>query len=122
MWKFRACTLEIRLLVNTNHVSLDCEPIKGARVKATQELAAERVRQLQELVRTADLYGADHIGMDHTPNDGIFASLRLSPAGGGRAVVLVTSGNQSFAEHGARRNLLELLTEIETGLSSGVTR
>lgn len=117
MWTFRACTLEVGLFVNASRVSLECEPTRGARVKVGQQLAAEEVTRLRELVIAADLYGAEHIGEDRTPNDGIFETLRFRPTGGGQAVVLVTSGNESFVANDARRDLLQFLGTIETALS-----
>jgi hypothetical protein len=117
MWKFRTCTLEVGVFVNANRVSLECEPTGGARVKVNQELAAEEVTRLRELVIAADLYGAEHIGEDRTPNDGIFETLRFRPTGGGRAVVLVTSGNKGFVANEPRRELLQFLGAIETALS-----
>jgi len=120
LWKFRVCTLEIALFMNTNRASLECEPANGARVVAARELSVEQVTRLRELAKAADLYGPEHVGQDLTPGDGIFETLRIRPAGGGRAAVLVTSGNKSFLNSHARRDLLQLLGTIETELSTGV--
>ena len=117
MWRYRACTLEIGLFVDSNRASLDCEPTDGTRVNVARELAVGQVTRLRELVQAADLYGTDHIGQDGTPTDGIFETLRFRPVEGGRAAVLVTSGNKSFVNREARRDLLQLLSQIEGELS-----
>jgi hypothetical protein len=58
----------------------------------------------------------NHIGEDITPTDGKFETLRFRPVAGGRAVVVVTSGNQSFEDQPARRDLLKLLNRIGSNL------
>jgi hypothetical protein len=123
MWKYRSCALRIDLWpMNRNHAELECEPITGSRVKGTQDLRIADAFRLRRLVVGADLYGPDHIGDDLTPGDGAFDTLRFRPAGGGRAVVLVTSGNRSFVEHQARRELLELLEQTHSGLMENIPR
>lgn len=117
MWKYRACTLEISLFLNTNRATLECDTADGARVNAHQELADGEATRLRRLAQAADLYGPDHIGRDLTPTDGVFETLRFRPVAGGRAVVLVTSGNRSFVDHEARRDLLQLLNRIESDLA-----
>jgi hypothetical protein len=72
---------------------------------------------LRRLAQAADLYGGDHIGEDSTPGDGAFETLRFRPVEGGCAVVLVTSGNRSFVDHEARRELLGLLDRIDSDMS-----
>jgi len=74
---------------------------------------ATRLRQLAE---AADLYGPNNIGEDLTPTDGAFDTLRFRPVAGGRAVVLVTSGNRSFEDQPTRRELLEYLNRIKSDL------
>jgi hypothetical protein len=117
MWKYRSCALRIDLWpLNRNHAELECEPMTGSRVKSTQDLRIADAFRLRRLAVAADLYGPDHIGDDLTPGDGTFETVRLRPSGGGRAVVLVTSGNRSFVENPDRRELLELLDQIHSGL------
>ncbi len=87
------------------------------RVTARRELTDEEARRLRRLAEAADLFGPDHIGEDFTPMDGILETLRFRPVAGGRAAVLVTSGNRSFEDHDARRGLLGLLKTIEADLS-----
>ena len=81
---------------------------------ARRELTDEEARRLRRLAEAADLFGPDHIGEDFTPMDGILETLRFRPVAGGRAAVLVTSGNRSFEDHDARRGLLGLLKTIES--------
>lgn len=116
MWKYRACMLEISLFLNTNRAALECDTAGGARMKSTQELADGDATRLRQLAQAADLYGPDHLGQDVTPTDGVFETLRFRPVAGGRAVVLVTSGNRSFVDQEARRDLLQLLNRIESDL------
>jgi hypothetical protein len=118
MWKFRACRLEIGVFVKRTRAVLECEPLEGPPVHVTRDLADEQRIHLRELVESADLYGANHIGRDSTPGDGVFETIRIRPAGGGRAAVLVTSGNDSFVDDEARRGLLEFLKRIELDLSA----
>lgn len=108
--------------MNRNHAELECEPITGSRVKSTQDLRIADAFRLRRLAVAADLYGPDHIGDDSTPGDGAFDTLRFRPAAGGRAVVLVTSRNRSFVEHEPRRDLLELLEQIHSGLMESIPR
>ena len=72
--------------------------------------------RLRQLAQSADLYGPSHTGADLTPTDGMFDTLRFRPVGGGRAVVLVTSGNSSFEEQEGRRDLLAYLNQIKSDL------
>jgi hypothetical protein len=113
MWKYETCVLQIELSVDSNQVSLVCRLTKGGDVSFVEQLSPIRAGLLRELVESADLYGPDHAGQDSTPGDGIFETLRLQPAGGGRAAVVVTSGNHSFVEQQPRRELLRLLAQIE---------
>jgi hypothetical protein len=117
MWKYRACTLEISLFLNTNRATLECDTTDSARVNSNRELVDGEATRLRRLAQAADLYGPDHIGRDLTPTDGVFETLRFRPVAGGRAVVLVTSGNRSFVDHEARRQLLQLLNQIESDLA-----
>ena len=57
------------------------------------------------------------MGEDLTPAHGIVESLKIRPGGGGPAVVLVTSGNNTFETEGPRHALLEAVRAIESGVS-----
>ena len=116
-WEYRACSLEISLFPDTSRVTFECDPADGARVHSTSVVADEDVNDLRRLAEAADLYGRDHIGEDITPTDGAFETLRFRPIEGGRAVVLVTSGNRSFMDQEARRELLRLLDRIGSDMS-----
>lgn len=118
-WRYRSCTLSINLFMNVNQATLECQPTnEGSPKRASQELSGGVVTRLRQLAHAADFYGPEHIGQDLTATDGRLETLRFRPVAGGRAVVLVTSGNESFARSGARRDLLKLLVELETSLSS----
>jgi hypothetical protein len=117
MWTYRACSLEITLFLNASRASFDCDAGEGGRVQAAREMTHDEVTGLRRLAQAADLYGGDHLGEDFTPGDGSFETLRVRPVEGGRAVVLVTSGNRSFVDHEARRELLRLLDRIGSDLS-----
>jgi hypothetical protein len=121
MWLYRSCTLEITLLLhNVNRTELDCETTSGGRVKRARHLSLPEAFRLRRLALSADLYGSDHIGNDLTPTDGLFETLRFRPVAGGRAVVLVTSGNDSFVDNTARSDLLEMLQRIHAGLLENI--
>jgi hypothetical protein len=112
MWKYRTCTIEISLFLNTDRASLECVTTDNKHEKFTGELPVFDTTRLRHLAEAADLYGSDHIGEDLTPTDGTFDTLRFRPVGGGRAVVLVTSGNTSFEDEPARRDFLQFLYRI----------
>lgn len=109
MWEYRTCALEASLYLNASQASLICYATERARVTAGRALTVDEADRLRRLAERADLYRGDHIGRDVTPTDGTFDTIRFRPIAGGRAVVLVTSGNRSFAENDARRELLEAL-------------
>ena len=116
MWKYRACTLEVSLFLNRNQARLVCSANDRAPATAGRDVTVDEAAQLRRLAKRADLYGADHIGRDLTPTDGTFDMIRFRPLAGGRAVVLVTSGNRSFADDEARRDLLGLLSSLFSDL------
>lgn len=101
-----------RFILNANQTRLVCYPAVGAAVTAGRGLTVDEAARLRRFAERPDLYGAEHIGRDVTPTDGTFDTIRFRPIAGGRAVVLVTSGNRSFAENDARRNLLGLLSGL----------
>lgn len=113
MWKYHACRLEVNLFLNANEARLLCYPAERAPVAAARRaLTAEEAARLRRLAERADLYRADHVGRDTTPMDGTFDTIRFRPVGGGRAVVLVTSGNRSFANDEGRRDLVGTLSSL----------
>jgi hypothetical protein len=116
--KYRRCTLEIDLFLKSTRATLECDPTGGGEyVAARRELTDDEAGRLRRLTEAADLFGPDHIGEDLTPMDGTLETLRFRPVAGGRAAVLVTSGNRSFVDQDARRDLLRLLKTIESDLS-----
>jgi hypothetical protein len=83
---------------------------------AHEEMAPAEAKQLGDLVKQSALYeSGEHVGTDNTPSDGIFEVLKLRAST--RTVVVVTSGNPSFAQKPARKELLSLLTRIEKRLA-----
>lgn len=115
-WKYRACTLEVSLFLNTDRAGLECVTTDNKHARFTTDHPGFDTTRLRQLAQAADLYGSNHIGEDGTPTDGKFETLRFCPVAGGRAVVLVTSGNRSFEDHPARRDLLEFLNGIKSDL------
>ena len=113
---YESCALEIGLFVGQNDASLTCQVTRGGRVRFAEQLSEIQAGLLRQLVEAANLYGPDHVGLDITPGDGIFETLRFQPAGGGRAAVVVTSGNDSFVNQQPRRELRRLLADIEADL------
>jgi hypothetical protein len=111
-WLYRTCAVEISLFLNTDRLTVECVTTTDKHKKFSRVMAPSDVTRVRELAQAADLYGSDHIGEDSTPTDGVFETLRFRPVAGGRAVVLVTSGNRSFEDNPARRDLLELLQSI----------
>jgi hypothetical protein len=116
MWKYRTCTLEVSLFLNTDHAGLECVTTDNKHERFSTDLPGFDATRLRQLVQSADLYGSNHIGEDVTPTDGKFETLRFRPVAGGRAVVLLTSGNRSFEDQQARRDLLELLNQIKSNI------
>jgi hypothetical protein len=111
-WLYRTCAVEISLFLNTDRLTVECVTTTDKHEKFSRVLAPSDAARVRELAQAADLYGSDHIGEDFTPTDGRFDTLRFRPVAGGRAVVLVTSGNRSFEDQPARRDLLQLLQSI----------
>ena len=91
MWQYRTCTLEINLYVNADAAELECVTTGNRHERFRTERPGFDATRLRQLAEAADLYGSNHVGEDMTPGDGTFDTLRFRPAGGGRAVVLVTS-------------------------------
>jgi hypothetical protein len=100
MWKYRACTLELNLLLNANRATVRCYPAARAPVTAGRDLTVEEAGRVRRLAGRADLYGADHIGVDITPTDGTFDTIRFRPVAGGRAVVLITLATEASPASG----------------------
>jgi hypothetical protein len=116
MWKYRAYTLEIDLFLSTYRARLECVTTEDNHEKFITDRPGFDATRLRQLAEAADLYGPNNIGEDLTPTDGAFDTLRFRPVAGGRAVVLVTSGNRSFEDQPARRELLEYLNRIKSDL------
>lgn len=122
MWKYRACTLELSLFLNTDHAAVECVTTDNRHERFSTYLPGFDSTRLRQLAQAADLYESNHVGEDVTPTDGTFETLRFCPVAGGRAVVLVTSGNRSFEDQQARRELLALLHQIRSDLREKAER
>jgi hypothetical protein len=116
MWKYESCTLEVALFVDSNEVSFVCHPTKGRSLRVAAQMSPIQAELLRDLVEASHLFGPDHAGVDATPGDGIFETLRFQSAEAGPAAVVVTSGNESFVNQQPRRELRRLLAEIEADL------
>jgi hypothetical protein len=116
MWKYRTCTLEVSLFLNTDRAAIECVTTDDKHEKFSTNLRGFDETRLRQLAEAADLYTSDHVGEDLTPTDGMFDTLRFRPVSGGRAVVLVTSRNRSFEDHEMRREVLQLLNQIRSDL------
>ena len=113
-WEYRSCALKVRLYLRESRIDLACCPAERAPKHAGRILTADESGQLQRLAERAELCAPGHIGLDLTATDGIFDTIRFRPIAGGRAVVLVTSGNRSFVDNEARRGLREMLNALLT--------
>jgi len=76
-WKYRACTLEVSLFLNTDRASLECVTPDGKHERFSTDLPGFDATRLRQLAQAADLYGSNHIGEDVTPTDGKFETLRF---------------------------------------------
>jgi hypothetical protein len=121
-WKFQYCRLELTAFKPSATASLECAQTDGSVIRTHQQVSEDETARLRQLVKTSDLYGSGtgHIGDDATPGDGIFETLKVRPPGGGRAVVLVTSGNKTF-ESGARGDILNMLEDFESKMVNALT-
>jgi hypothetical protein len=104
--------VEVDLFLNVNRMTRECVTTDDKHEKVDRELTDREANGLRQLARAADLYGPYHIGEDLTPTDGKFETLRFRPVAGGRAVVLVTSGNRSFDDQQARHDLVRWFDTI----------
>lgn len=113
----RICRLRVFAAAEKGGAQLSCTPIRSADLSVPrdyEELPSQEVAQLAALAERSQLYEGGHIGS--IGSFGPVETLRLSPLGGGRTVVLVVSGNKNFDEDSYRRRLLKLLREIEERL------
>ena len=78
------------------------------------ELSSQETLRLIDLFERAELYKGGHVGVDSTPVDGIFETLKVTSQS--RTVVLVTSGNKTFEIDSARKELLSQLYSLEKRL------
>ena len=115
-WKYRTCSVDLLLSPETGRATFECNGTHG-RAGSKRDVSEGEAGNLRRLAQDANLYGGGTIGEDLTPADGVFETLRFRPGEGGRAVVLVTSGNRSFVDDAARRELLGLLNRIGSDLS-----
>ncbi len=118
---FRECRLDIVVFEGNGaaelHCALNSRNAKGEEpppLKAREELTTSAAKQLSELVQASALYDGGHVGRDTTPVDGHLEVLKFNSARG--TVMLVTSGNPTFARDESRRALLSVLTELEKRL------
>jgi hypothetical protein len=116
---FTQCRLSVVVVQSHGSSDLWCERIKGpagARppLLAHEELSPQETLRLINLFERAGLYNGGHIGVDGTPADGIFETLKVTSQS--RTVVLVTSGNKTFEIDSARRELLSQLHGFEQRL------
>lgn len=119
---FSQCRLHVGTYGGNGTASLVCDYAgvdgKGrpiAPLMAREELIPAETKQLADLVNRSALYDGNHVGSDSTSGDGIFETLKFQGDRG--TVVLVTSGNPSFAQNADRKELLSLLTTIEKRLT-----
>jgi hypothetical protein len=101
--------------------SLRCEgnTVPPKELLRQRKLSSGEVARLVRLVHESRLLAGDYVGLDGTPGDGVFETLRITL--GARTGVLVTSGNPSFTT-GARRELLDWLQSLMTALQQTTYR
>src|SRR5918993_552484 len=80
MWKYDTCTLEVGLFFDTNEASLVCQSTKGGRARFAEQMSPIQAELLRDLVQASDLFGPNHAGVDATPGDGVFETLRFQSA------------------------------------------
>lgn len=112
---FRECRLDIVTYENAGNASLRCERnVAPPTVLLRQrKLTSDEAGRLVRFVHASHLLAGDYIGLDETPGDGVFETLRITVSSG--TGVLVTSGNPSFTT-GARRELLDWLQRLMRAL------
>lgn len=119
---FSECRLDVVSFAARATVSLHCAYAardgKGKPIQpliAREEWPQAEVRRFGDLVQRSALFDGGHIGTDSTASDGVFETIEMRS--NGRAVVLVTSGNETFVKTPARRELLTLLQAVEKRLA-----
>ena len=109
---------------STGGLALVCTRFKNTRPEdlvASRKLSAAEVNAVAKLVVASDLYSGGHVGQFRGMH-GPFERLEvLRCCGRSETVVLITTGNPSFAE-GNRRALLNLLNEWKKPLRDEVQR
>jgi hypothetical protein len=114
---YRDCRLDVTIIQGQGRTALQCsfniEPPKNLRAERT--LAAHEVTAFSALVRTSGLCNAGHTGRDGRAGDGVLETL-MTNCPEGRVAVLVTSGNPTFSENDARRQLLDRIHALEDEL------
>lgn len=116
MWSLEWCRFEVNIHERQANAALSCKETGGRLISAARSVEPDERRRLTALAHASDLFGPGHTGGDLTGTDGVFEALRVLPAGGGPAAVLVTSWNRTFVDEGPRHDLLSLLRQIERGL------
>lgn len=109
------CRLNLDVSRGTGTATLQCT--RNAAPRTNQRpLTTQEVQSLSELVLRASLFeGNQGTGKDSTPVDGTFETLEVRRES--MVVIVVTSGNEIFADHQARKHLLDLIKTIEMSLS-----
>lgn len=118
---FTECRVGVVVFENRGSSQLWCRYAKGPAgdpppLFAREELSPHETVSLINLFQRAALYEGGHIGVDGTPTDGIFETLKVTSQS--RTAVLVTSGNSTFESDSARKELLSQLHIFEKRLRS----
>ena len=122
------CTFSAETFGDGGGISLQCggsgpfgtaPPGPGGRDVRRRSLSASESANLRKLSQAALLFEGGHTGADLSASDLPFEMLIVRPAEASRsraAVVLVTTGNATFAT-GARKALIDWLRSLEAGLT-----
>jgi len=119
---YRDCRLDITIFEGQGRAGWQCtlnrEPPKS--VRAERALTPQEVRAYSDLLRTVDLCGGGHMGIDGRAGDGVLETL-TTRCSEGSVAILVTSGNPTFNTNESRRQLLDRLHSLEEELRKSAT-
>jgi hypothetical protein len=120
---FSECRLDFFFHSSSGTAQLVCDfsarDAKGQPVPSslTREEQVPETKQIADAVQRSGLYDGEHVGIDTRPADGNFETLTMRTNDKARTVVLVISGNRSFEDRPARKELLSLLEALEKRLT-----
>jgi hypothetical protein len=91
--------------------SIECGAANRPELTATEELTVDEARRLAAVFENPAFWTGEIAGTDQRRRDGIFE--RLEIRAGDIFAVVVTSGNPSFAQAGARLDFMSVVRPLE---------